>query len=443
MNFSESNLILKSCTQDFPVIKRGEGVYLFDAAGKRYFDATAGLFVASVGHGNAEIAREISEKSATLAFVNSAYFTSDIAEELATRLTRLDPSLGLTRALFLCSGSEANEAAIKLARQICVERGDERRHKVIARVPSYHGNTIFALSASGRPGAQKIFLPLLTPVPKIASPYAYRSAFTPWESSGEKYARLLEDAILAAGPETVAAFLVEPVSASAAAGDAPPPGYFEHVQRICKKHGVLIIADEVLCGSGRSGMFFCSSQVGLKPDLLTMGKGISGGYVPLSAVLVREEHIETIVRGSGSLVHFQTYQQAPAVAAAGVSILNYYERHHVIENCARMGARLKTRLNEVIGAHPNVGYVAGTGLLLGIDIVEDKDTRAPFPRARKTAERLAEAGLALGLSFHPYYGHALNGDGDFIMLSPPLTITASEVDELIELIDSTLRAHFR
>ncbi|HEX4925297.1 MAG TPA: aminotransferase class III-fold pyridoxal phosphate-dependent enzyme [Bdellovibrionales bacterium] len=442
MNFSESHLILKSCTQDFPIITRGEGVYLYDSSGRRYFDATAGLFVASVGHGNRELASEIFERSSRLAFVNSAYFTSEIAEELGERLAGLEPSLGLARSLFLCSGSEAVEAAIKLARQICVERGEERRHKIISRVPSYHGNTLFALSVSGRPGAQKMFTPLLADVRKIASPYAYRPAFGPYEQSAERYAGLLEDAIVEAGPESVAAFVVEPVSASAAAGDPPPPGYFDHVQRICEKYGVLIIADEVLCGSGRSGKFFASSHFGLKPDLLTMGKGISGGYVPLSVVLAREEHLDTVKRGSGSLVHFQTYQQAPAVAGAGVSILNYYERHGVVENCARMGARLKARLIDTVGAHPNVGYVAGTGLLLGIDIVEDKAAKRPFPRARKTAERLAETGLSLGLSFHPYYGHAAGGDGDFIMLSPPLTITEREVEELVGLVHETLRAYF-
>ncbi|MEQ1876837.1 MAG: aminotransferase class III-fold pyridoxal phosphate-dependent enzyme [Bdellovibrionia bacterium] len=432
---------MKSAKQDFPVITRGDGVYLFDRDGRRYFDATAGLFVASCGHGNREIAAEIAERSKPIGFVNSAYFTTEISEELGSRLAAIDPALGLTRSLFLCSGSEAVEAAVKLARQIHVERGEVRRHKIISRFPSYHGNTLFALAVSGRPAAKQVFEPLLHPVTHIPSPYRYHSEVEDFDGKGAAhYAAYLERAIVEAGPDTVAAFVVEPVSASAAAGDKPPKGYFDEIQKICAKYGVLIIADEVLCGTGRTGKFFASSHFGLKPDILTMGKGISGGYVPLSVVLTREEHYRTIAVKSGSLVHFQTYQQAPCMAAAGVAVLNYYERHQVVKNSLERGEQLKRELQAAFRDHPRVGNIPGTGLLLAIELVQDRAAKKCFPRAEKTAEKLADSALGLGLSFHPYAAHAPGGNGDFLMISPPLTISAGEVTELVSLFRKSLEA---
>lgn len=440
MRFEDSHLILKSARQEFPVITRGEGVYLIDKDGRRYFDATAGLFVASVGHGNKEIAAEIAERSAPIGFVNSAYFTTEISEELGTRLAEIDPALGLTRSLFLCSGSEAVEAAIKLARQIHVERGETKRHKIISRFPSYHGNTLFALSISGRPAARQTFEPLLHEVSHVSSPYRYRFERGNFDTEGAKYfANQLDRKIMELGPETVAAFVVEPVSASAAAGDKPPQDYFDEIQKVCKKHGVLIIADEVLCGTGRTGKFFASSHFNFKPDILTMGKGISGGYVPLSVVLTREEHYRAIATNSGNLVHFQTYQQAPCMAAAGIAVLNYYKRHAVVENAAARGTELTQKLMHTFANHPLVGNIPGTGLLLALDLVKDRTSKKCFARSEKVVENLTTKALGMGLATHPYTGHAAGGDGDFIMLSPPLTITSQEVDELVGLLTKILQ----
>ena len=443
VRFPEGNVLLRNLTRDMPVISHGEGIYLFDRDGKRYIDASSGALVVSVGHGNRRVADAIHAQLCQVGYVNGTQFTSQVVEELATRLTALAsaemPHAGLSRVAFLSSGSEVVEAALKFTRQVWIERGEPQRSKFIARHPSYHGNTLYALSVSGRPHYKKLYGPMLSSVVSVASPYPYRSGLADYEREGaEHYARQLEETIEREGPATIAGFLAEPVIGSSAGAAVPPPGYFERVRQVCDRHGILLIADEVLCGVGRCGSFFASKPTGFQPDVLVLGKGLGGGCTALSALLVRGDHVEEMKRGSGSFQHAQTYLQAPFLAAAGVAVLEEFERLHLVENAARAGARMLSRLRERLLPLPCVGSVQGMGLLAGVELVENKDTRAPFSRARRVIERLCAHLFARGLIVWPNVGHADGTNGDLFMLGPPLVISEAQVDALVDTLATAL-----
>lgn len=443
VRYPNGHVLLRNLNRDFPVIARGEGPYLYDQGGKRYFDGSGGALVASVGHGNQEIARKIFEQISRVAYVNGTQFTNEPAEKLADRLAVLSPDPDLSRSCFLSSGSEAIEASVKFARQLWVERKEPARAKIIARAPSYHGNTLYALSASARPHYKAYYGPLLHDVIVIPAPYEYRSQVKDYaKEGGRHYAQLLEDAILREGPETIAAFLVEPIIGSSAGATPPPPDYFDHIQRICRKYGILIIADEIMCGSGRTGKFFASQHFGLKPDLLLLGKGISGGYAALSAVMVRDSHLREMKSGTGYFMHAQTYLQAPSMTAAGVATLEYFEEHRVVENGARMGELLHSLLHEALDGHPNVGFVTGRGLFAGIEFVEDRKTKKPFDRAKKVAETITQHAFNQGLIVWPNVGQADSINGDLIMLGPPLTCTEEQVRELAASVRQAISSFF-
>ena len=443
VRYPDGHVLLRNLTRDYPVISHGEGPYLYDRSGKRYFDGSGGAMVMSLGHGVREITDRIAEQIGRVAYVNGQQFTNEPAEALAEKLGVLAQGFGKMRSAFLASGSEAVEAAVKFARQLHFERGQTQRHKLIARVPSYHGNTLYALSAGGRKHYKKYYGPLLSEVVTAPAPTEYRSAVTDYTKLGaEHYARALEDAIVTAGPETVSAFIVEPVIGSSAGAATPPPGYFEKVEAICRKHGVLIIADEILCGSGRTGEFFASSMHGLKPDLVVLGKGINGGYAALSVVMVREEHVGEMKKGTGYFMHAQTYLQAPCMAIAGVAVLDYMEKHRVLENARKVGAHFQRKLREEILPLAGVGHIAGVGMLAGVEFVRDKGTKAPFPRADKKVEVLVARAFENGLIVWPNVGHVDEQNGDLVMLAPPLNATAAQVDECVELLKKTVSTIF-
>ncbi|NVJ16275.1 aspartate aminotransferase family protein [Myxococcus sp. AM010] len=443
VRYPQGNVLLRDLARDFPVVTHGRGVHLFDATGKRYLDASAGALVASVGHGNREVVDRIREQLLRVAYVNGTHFTTEVTEQLATRLCALAPA-GLERAAFLGSGSEAVEAAVKFARQLCVARGQPQRTKVIARVPGYHGNTLYALSLSERPHYKQFFGPMLAEVVTTPAPYPYRSGLEDYERDGAAhYARLMEEALLREGPDTIAAFIAEPVIGSSAGASPPPPDYFERVSALCRQYGILTIADEVMCGCGRTGRFFASELFDFTPDLLVLGKGISGGYAPLSAVLVRQAHLEELRQGSGGFMHAQTYLQAPAMTAAGLAVLDYYERHGLVAHAARVGAHLQRRLRETLRPLPHVGSVQGVGLMAGVEFVEDLDSRRPFPRSRKVVEGLMAELFERGLVLWSNTGHADGTNGDLLMLGPPLVITEAEVDALVDTLAQGINHYFR
>lgn len=443
VQYPQGHVLLRNLSRLYPVISHGKGPYLFDTAGKKYFDASGGTLVSSLGHGNTFISKAVAKQLSRVAYVNGHHFTSEAAEELARRLAAKAKKVNseVDRSFFLSSGSEANEAAFKFVRQVHVDRGQPQRFKIIARTPGYHGNTLFALSASGRPHYRKMFGPLLSNVPLIAAPYEYRSQVPDYAKNGAAhYSNLLEEAILKEGPETVAAFVVEPIIGSSAGASVPPPGYFERVRQICDRHGILIIADEVMCGAGRTGSFFASEQVGLKPDVILMGKGISAGYVPLSAVLVRSQDVEVIRKASGNFMHAQTYLQAPSICAAGCAALREMDRLGAVSNARRVGKFLERELRKHVLPHPAVGFISGRGMMWGVEFVKNKSTRQPFDRAEKIAERFVETAFSEGLIVWPNVGQADGHHGDLIMLGPPLTLTEKQAIELVRILVRSLDA---
>lgn len=437
VQYPDGNVLLRNLSRDYPVVTHGEGVWLVDKDGHRYLDAAGGAMVASVGHGNREVAGAIHDQLLKVGYVNGTQFTTDVMEEFARKLCARAPK-GLDRCTVLSSGSEAVEAAVKFVRQLWVERGEPERSVFLARTPGYHGNTLFALSASARPHYRKLFEPLLSDVQMVPAPYEYRSGLRDYAAEGaEHYARELEAAIARIGAKRVAAFMFEPIIGSSAGASLPPPGYFDRIAAICRKHGILLIADEVLCGAGRSGKFFACEHFGLEPDVVTLGKGINGGYAPVSAVLVKDAHLREMKAGTGYFMHAQTYMQAPCMAAAGLACLNYMDKHKLVENSARVGKELHSLLQERIAPLPGVGFVTGRGLLAGVEFVANKKTRAPFARSEKQVESLMTEAFRAGLTLWPNVGHADGVNGDLVMIAPPLTLSSKEA---VELVDRLARA---
>ena len=433
-----SHVFYRKLTRRYPRIVRGEGCYLFDETGRRYLDACGGAFTVNVGHGVAEIADAVGHQARTLGYVNGTAFTHDPVETLAAELARLSPG-DLELVYPLGSGSEAVEAALKLARQYWVETGRSGKHTVIALAPSYHGNTLLALSASARPHYSALFGDWLVQVIRVPAPYPYRCEcrgrppYCPACSGAA-----LEEAIVRAGPETVAAVIAEPIGGSSTGASVPQPGYWTALRGICDRHDVLLVADEVLTGAGRTGTWSALEPYGVVPDIMTLGKGIAGGYVPLSAVITGARLRDALAAGSGALAHAQTFSHHPVLCAAGVATLRYLRERRLVERCAEMGRVLHRRLEE-LRALPFVGDVRGRGLLAGVELVADPATREPLPRSARLAETLTDAALEEGLVVWPNIGHADGRDGDLVMVAPPFIVTEDQIDEMLVLMTRALR----
>jgi adenosylmethionine-8-amino-7-oxononanoate aminotransferase len=435
---SGSHVFYRKLTRRYPRIVRGEGCYLFDDAGRRYLDACGGAFTVNVGHGVVEIAAAAGEQAGTLAYVNGTAFTHDPVEELATEIARLSPG-DLELVYPLGSGSEAVEAALKLARQYWVETGRPEKRKVLTLAPSYHGNTLLALSASARPHYSALFHDWLVEMVRVAAPYAYRCGCrgrAPHCAACSGAA--VEEAIVRTEPDSVAALIAEPVGGSSTGASVPPAGYWKRVREACDRHEILLIADEVLTGAGRTGTWSALEPYGVAPDIMTLGKGIAGGYAPLSAVVTTRAIAGALARGSGSLAHAQTFSHHPVLCAAGVATLRYLREHRLIERGAEMGRVLHRRLSELRDL-PFVGDVRGRGLLAGIEFVADPETREPLPRSAAFAETFTQAALDAGLVVWPNVGHADGRNGDLVMLAPPFVVTEDQIGEIVELFTRALR----
>ncbi|HEU5170201.1 MAG TPA: aspartate aminotransferase family protein [Gemmatimonadales bacterium] len=428
--FPDGHVLYRKLSRSYPLIVRGEGCWLWDDTGKQYLDACGGAFVANLGHGLGVVGDAMAAQGRRVAYVNGTAFTHEPVEAFAAELAALLPG-DLTRIYPLGSGSEAVEAALKCARQYWAELGRPGKHRIVALTPSYHGNTLLALSASAREHYRELYAGWLVDVARVPAPYTYRC-----ECRGRPphcpacSGDALEQTIVELGPGSVAAFIAEPVGGSSTGGNVPPPEYFRRVREICDRHDVLFIADEVLTGAGRTGTFTAIEQFGIVPDLMTLGKGIGGGYAPLS-VLVAPEHVALVLAaGSGGLVHAQTFSHHPMLCAGGLAALRYLREHRLVERCARMG-RLLHELLEPLRALPHVGDVRGRGLLAGIEFVEAGETRAPFPRSEGFAEAFTAAALEEGLVVWPNVGHADGRNGDLVMLAPPFVITQDEIGEIV------------
>ncbi|MDD5655952.1 MAG: aminotransferase class III-fold pyridoxal phosphate-dependent enzyme [Elusimicrobia bacterium] len=439
--YPDSHVFYRDLRKSFPCIVRGEGCYLFDETGKRYLDAAGGAFVANLGHGLAELGEAIFAQARKVSYVNGTAFTSEPAEELAAELATLSPR-GMDKTYFLSSGSEAVEAALKLARQYWVESGRPGKHKIIARTPGYHGNTLLALSASAREHYRKLYGPWLVKVPMIPAPYPYRCGCQGAPDCPACSGSALEAAILREGPETVAAFIAEPVGGSSTGASVPRPDYYRRVREICDRHKVLFIADEVLCGAGRTGKWLAIEYYDALPDIITMAKGISGGYVPLSAVITSERVIEPIFRGGGAFKHAQTFSHAPSICAAGLAAVRYIKSRRMVEKAAAAGAVLQKRL-KTLQELPAVGDVRGIGMLAGVEFVADKAAKTPFPRGLRFAETFTECAQEAGLVVWPNVGQAGGEAGDLVMIAPPFVITEPQIDSLVSLFKTALEATLR
>jgi adenosylmethionine-8-amino-7-oxononanoate aminotransferase len=436
-SYPHSQVFYRKLGRRYPRIVRADGCYLYDAAGKRYLDGSGGAYVVNVGHGVTEIADALACQAATVAYVNGTAFTHDAVEELAGEVARLCPG-DLELVYPLASGSEAVEAALKLARQYWVESERPGKEKVVALAPSYHGNTLLAMSASSREPYRSCFRPWLVPVVQVPAPYPYRcecrgvAPLCP-ACSGDA----VEAAILQAGPETVAALIGEPVGGSATGASVPELGYWRRIREICDRYEILWVADEVLTGAGRTGTWSALEPYGAVPDLLVLGKGIAGGYAPLSAVVAPRRLVDRLAQGSGLVLHAQTFSHHPTLCAAGVATIKYLRRHQLIERCAAMGRLLHEQLAE-LRASPLVGDVRGKGLLAGIEFVADRETRRTFPPSARVAERVASHALDLGLTVWPNSGHLSDGTGDLAMLAPPFIISEEQIAELVVMLTQAI-----
>ena len=431
--YPESHVFYRKLSRQYPRIVRGDGCYLYDDQGRRYLDGSGGAYVVNVGHGVSEIAEALACQAGTLAYVTGTAFTHDAVEELATEIARLCPG-DLELVYPLASGSEAVEAGLKLARQYWVESGRAEKHKVLAFAPSYHGNTLLALSASSREHYKAHYREWLVPIVRVAAPYPYRCA-----CHGQRplcaacNGDAIEAAILREGADRIAALIAEPVGGSSTGASVPPPDYWPLVRAICDRHRILLVADEVLTGAGRTGTWSALEPYGVVPDIMILGKGIAGGYAPLSAVVAPRRIVDVLARGSGSFLHAQTFSHHATLCAAGVATIKYLRRHGLIERSAAMGLVLHRRLQE-LRELPWVGDVRGRGLLAGIEFVEDKASRRPFPSAARFAESVAANALDLGLVVWPNAGQLDDGTGDLAMLAPPFVIDEEQIGEMVTLL---------
>jgi len=435
---AESLVFRRALGRDLPAIERGEGAVLWDRGGKRYLDGSGGAVVVNVGHGRAEVAQAMSRQAAAAAYVHGTQFTSDVLEEYARRLAPHAPG-GCRRLYLVSGGSEANETAVKLARAYQVASGASSRHKVIGRSVSYHGSTLATLGLSGRPTLQAPYAPMLATHPRAMAPFCYHCPLgTSYPACGVACVEDLEAVIRREGPETVAAYIAEPVLGASAGAAAPPEEYAVRAAEICRRYGVLYVDDEVMTGFGRTGKWFGIEWSGAVPDIVTCGKGMSGGYMPVGGVLASERVVNAVARGGG-FVHGYTFSHHPVTAAACLAVLDILEREDLVERARRLGEAARLRMEE-LRRHPHVGDVRGRGLMLGVELVADKDTRRPFRRAERRAEALAAACFEGGLVTYPSGGAATGADGDVVMLAPPFVVTESQLAEMVDVLDRSLDA---
>ena len=430
-------LLHRDPTQHYPVMVRGEGIYLYDADGRRYVDGTAGATNVTLGHGRGRIADAMAQQARQLAYCFSTQFTNEPALQLAQRLAALAPG-DLNHAYFVSGGSEAIETAIKLARMYHLQRGAAGKHKVIARWRSYHGATLGALSLTGLVGMRTPYAPWLAPFPHIASCYPYRCTFAGCAGSCNlSCAGELERAIQQEGAENVAAFVAEPVVMGAIAAGAAPPEYFREIRAICDRYDVLFIADEIITGMGRTGTWFAIEHSGVVPDMITFAKGISSGYSPLGGVLFGDRIRAELTARGGPFPHIFTAVNNPVAARAGLEVLDILEEEGVLRHVQELGRYLAPRWQQ-LGSHPLVGETRGLGLLWGLELVRDKATHEPFPAAERVSPRLSKLLLDRGVSLAVQAGCHDFVSGDDVRFSPPLIITREQVDEVLAILAACL-----
>ena len=425
-----------------PVAVRGEGIYLHTVDGAAIIDASGGAAVACLGHGNRRIAEAIGRQAATMAYAHTGTFSNQPAEDLADLILDGAPG-GLTRAWFCSSGSEGNEAAIKLARQYFLEIGQPQRVRTIARRQSYHGTTLGALAAGGNMMRREKFEPILSPAHSLVSPcFAYRFK-EDGESDSQYLDRLsaeLEAEFQRLGPDTVTAFLAEPVVGATTGCVTAIPGYFKRVREICDRHGALLILDEVMCGMGRTGTMHAWEQEGITPDIQVIAKGLGGGYQPIGGILIADRVVQALHNGSGGFLHGQTYQAHPVACAAALEVQRIIREDHLVDNVRLMGQRLETALTERFGNHRYVGDIRGRGLFWALEFVTDRGSKGVFDPSLKLNERVKAEGIARGVATYPMGGTIDGKQGDHVIVAPPYIVTEADVDTIVERLGDAVDA---
>jgi adenosylmethionine-8-amino-7-oxononanoate aminotransferase len=436
-----THILHRAANAVMPVAAGGKGIELFDRDGRTYLDASGGAAVSCLGHGHPDVLAALHKQLDTLAYAHTGFFTSDVAEQLADRLIEDAPD-GLDYVYLVSGGSEGIEAALKMARQYFVEKGETRRRHIIGRRQSYHGNTLGALAAGGNEWRRSQFRPLLIETHHIDPCYAYRlqdagESDTAYAARG---AQALEDKILELGSDQVIAFVAETVVGATAGAVPPVADYFKRIRAICDRYGVLLILDEVMCGMGRTGTLHACEQDGIAPDLLVIAKGLGGGYQPIGAVLLSARIFEAFSRGSGFFQHGHTYMGHPMAAAAGLAVQQVIRRDGLLANVVAMGNHLQRRLEERFANHHHVGDIRGRGLFRGVEMVADRGSKQPFAPELKLNAVVKREAMARGLMVYPMGGTVDGIRGDHVLLAPPFIVNREQVDAIVERLGDAVDA---
>jgi adenosylmethionine-8-amino-7-oxononanoate aminotransferase len=436
-----THVLHRQLQQSLPTAVGGEGVHLIDRHGRRYLDASGGAAVSCLGHGHRGVIAAMHAQIDRLAYAHTSFFTTEVAEQLADHLVSRAPA-GMSHAYFVSGGSEAVEAALKMARQYFVETGQPQREHFIARRQSYHGNTLGALAVGGNEWRRRQFAPLLIPVTHVSPCYEYRDRRD--EETPEQYGRRLvaelAEAIDRLGGERVIAFVAETVVGATAGALPPVPGYLKGVRELCDRHGILLVLDEVMCGMGRTGTLHACEQEGVVPDLLTIAKGLGGGYQPIGAVLAQGRIVDAFSRGSGMFHHGHTYIGHPVACAAALAVQQVIVRDGLLERVRQQGRALEGRLRDAFGVHPHVGDIRGRGLFWGLELVRDRATKAPFDPARRLHAAVKAQAMARGLMVYPMGGTIDGRRGDHVLLAPPFIVTDADIDAIVERLAGAIDA---
>ncbi|MER9342983.1 aspartate aminotransferase family protein [Mesorhizobium sp. M0601] len=436
-----THILHRTIHSTLPVAVRGQGIELFDAKGKSYIDASGGAAVSCLGHGHPDVIAALHAQLDRIAYAHTSFFTTEVAERLADRLVE-DAPKGLDHVYLVSGGSEAVEAALKMARQYFVEKGEPQRRHLIARRQSYHGNTLGALATGGNEWRRAQFRPLLIETHHIDPCYAYR--YQKHGESDEAYAaraaQQLEDKILELGPDEVIAFVAEPVVGATLGAVPPVADYFKHIRAICDRYGVLLILDEVMCGMGRTGTLHACEQDGIAPDLLTIAKGLGGGYQPIGAVLLGRHIFDAFAQGSGFFQHGHTYMGHPTAAAAGLAVQEVIRRDRLLDNVGAMGAQLDERLHQRFDNHHHVGDIRGRGLFRGIELVVDRASKEPFDQRLELNARIKREAMARGLMIYPMAGTIDGVRGVHVLVAPPFIISKQDIDRIVERLGEAIDA---
>lgn len=437
---NRSYLIKPILDEIYPIIDYGKGIYLFDTSGKKYLDASSGAVTANIGHGVPEIIEAMTKQAEKISFIYRSQFTSEAAEALAKKIADLTPGK-LNWCFFVNSGSEATETAMKMAIQYWQEKGVRTKLKVLSRWVSYHGITLGALSMSGHPSRRARFVPLLEDSPVIHPPYCYRCPFKLMAPACDYLcAQELQTAINRIGQENIAAFIAEPIIGAAGGAIAPPADYYKIIKKICKENQILLIADEVMTGFGRTGTLLALEQWEVIPDIIALGKGMGAGYAPIAAAVASDEVMEPILSGTKSVMSGHTLSANPQSCAVSLAVLEYLENNKVVEKVDTKSTYLRNKLEGLKKLFPFIGDIRGKGLLLGIEFVMDQINKTPFPRSKNVTQTMIVLAKERGLLLYPA-GAGIDGvNGDAIIIAPPLTISPKEMDELVILLHQTFLA---